>query len=163
MLDEPTNHLDIDAIAWLEDFLAAYGGTVVIVTHDRLLVQKLASRIIEIDRGRLLDWSAITPTFLKRKEESLANEESQNRLFDKKLAVEEAWLRQGVKARRTRDQGRVNTLLKMRAQAPAAAGTGRRGDHDPAGRQAFGQPGHRGGKYRLPIPRKAGGPRFFDR
>jgi ATP-binding cassette subfamily F protein uup len=116
MLDEPTNHLDIDAIAWLENFLAAYAGTVVIVTHDRLLVRKLASRIIEIDRGRLLDWQCDYPTFLKRKQESLENEETQNRLFDKKLSVEEAWLRRGVKARRTRDQGRVNTLLKMRAK-----------------------------------------------
>jgi ATP-binding cassette subfamily F protein uup len=116
LLDEPTNHLDIDAIAWLESFLAAYGGTSIIVTHDRLLVQELASRIIEIDRGRLLDWSCDYATFLKRKEDSLANEECQNRLFDKKLAVEEAWLRRGVKARRTRDQGRVNMLLKMRAR-----------------------------------------------
>jgi len=116
MLDEPTNHLDIDAIAWLENFLAAYEGTIVIVTHDRLLVQKLASRIIEIDRGRLLDWPCDYGTFLKRKEESLATEESQNRLFDKKLSIEEAWLRQGIKARRTRNQGRVNTLLKMRAR-----------------------------------------------
>jgi ATP-binding cassette subfamily F protein uup len=116
MLDEPTNHLDIDAIDWLENFLAAYGGTVVIVTHDRLLVQKLASRIIEIDRGRLLDWQCDYATFLKRKEESLAIEENQNRLFDKKLSIEEAWLRQGIKARRTRNQGRVNMLLKLRAR-----------------------------------------------
>ena len=116
MLDEPTNHLDIDAITWLEDFLASYGGTIVIVTHDRLLVQKLARRIIEIDRGRLLDWPCDYATFLTRKEESLAMEASQNQLFDKKLSIEEAWLRQGVKARRTRDQGRVNTLLKMRAR-----------------------------------------------
>jgi ATP-binding cassette subfamily F protein uup len=116
MLDEPTNHLDIDAITWLENFLAAYGGTIVIVTHDRLLVEKLASRIIEIDRGRLLDWHCDYATFLKRKEESLATEENQNRLFDKKLSIEEAWLRQGIKARRTRNQGRVNTLLKMRAR-----------------------------------------------
>jgi ABC transport system ATP-binding/permease protein len=116
MLDEPTNHLDIDAITWLEDFLADYGGTIVIVTHDRLLVRKLASRIIEIDRGRLLDWACDYPTFLTRKEESLAMEASRNELFDKKLSIEEAWLRQGVKARRTRDQGRVNALLKMRAR-----------------------------------------------
>ena len=116
MLDEPTNHLDIEAISWLEDFLANYGGTILLVTHDRLLVQKLASRIIEIDRGRLLDWSCDYTTFLQRKEESLANEESQNRLFDKKLSEEEAWLRQGVKARRTRSQDRLKTLLKMRAQ-----------------------------------------------
>ena len=116
MLDEPTNHLDIDAITWLENFLATTGGTIVIVTHDRLLVQKLASRIIEIDRGQLLDWHCDYATFLTRKEESLATEVSQNRLFDKKLSIEEAWLRQGIKARRTRNQGRVNTLLKMRAR-----------------------------------------------
>jgi ATP-binding cassette subfamily F protein uup len=116
MLDEPTNHLDIDAITWLEDFLSGYGGTIVIVTHDRMLVRKLASRIIEIDRGRLLDWPCDYATFLARKEESLAIEEGQNQLLDKKLSVEEAWLRQGVKARRTRDQGRVNSLLKMRAR-----------------------------------------------
>ena len=116
MLDEPTNHLDIDAISWLEDFLADYGGTIVIVTHDRRLVQKLANRIVEIDRGRLLDWPCDYETFLTRKEASLEIEESQNRLQDKKLAVEEAWLRRGVKARRTRDQGRVNALLKIRAQ-----------------------------------------------
>jgi ATP-binding cassette subfamily F protein uup len=116
MLDEPTNHLDIEAISWLEGFLAEYNGTIMLVTHDRLLVQKLASRIIEIDRGQLLDWSCDYATFLRRKEESLTNEVSQNRLFDKKLAVEEAWLRQGVKARRTRSQGRLKTLLKMRAQ-----------------------------------------------
>jgi len=116
MLDEPTNHLDIDAITWLEEFLAAYSGTIVIVTHDRLLVKRLASRIIEIDRGRLLDWPCDYATFLTRKEESLAMEEKQNQLFDKKLSIEEAWLRQGVKARRTRDQGRVNSLLKMRVR-----------------------------------------------
>jgi ABC transport system ATP-binding/permease protein len=116
MLDEPTNHLDIEAISWLEEFLAGYGGTILLVTHDRLLAQKLASRVIEIDRGRLLDWNCDYPTFLKRKEESLENEEKQNRLFDKKLSEEEAWLRQGVKARRTRSQGRLKTLLKMRDQ-----------------------------------------------
>jgi len=116
MLDEPTNHLDIEAISWLEEFLAGYDGTILLVTHDRLLVQKLASRIIEIDRGRLLDWSCNYATFLQRKEESLANEENQNRLFDKKLSEAEAWLRQGVKARRTRSQARLKTLLKMRVQ-----------------------------------------------
>jgi ATP-binding cassette subfamily F protein uup len=116
MLDEPTNHLDIEAISWLEGFLAEYSGTILLVTHDRLLVQKLASRIIEIDRGQLLDWHCDYPTFLQRKEESLAREDSQNRLFDKKLSIEEAWLRQGVKARRTRSQGRLKILLKMRAQ-----------------------------------------------
>ena len=116
MLDEPTNHLDIDAISWLEGFLAEYNGTILLVTHDRLLVQRLANRIIEIDRGRLLDWSCDYETFLKRKEESLAAENAQNRLFDKKLSEAEAWLRQGVKARRTRSQDRLRALLKMRTQ-----------------------------------------------
>ncbi len=116
LLDEPTNHLDIEAIAWLEDFLAGYRGTIVIVTHDRLLVRKLAGRIIEIDRGRLLDWPCDYETFLTRKEENLAVEANHNRLLDKKLSTEEAWLRQGVKARRTRSQGRVKALLKIRAQ-----------------------------------------------
>ncbi len=116
LLDEPTNHLDIDAIAWLESFLAEYGGTLVMVTHDRVLVQKLASRIVEIDRGRLFDWPCDYATFLRRKEESLAAEESQNRLFDKKLAIEEEWIRQGIKARRTRNEGRVRALMKMREQ-----------------------------------------------
>ena len=154
MLDEPTNHLDIDAITWLEDFLAAYGGTIVIVTHDRLLVHKLASRIIEIDRGRLLDWPCDYATFLTRKEESLAMEEKQNQLFDKKLSIEEAWLRQGVKARRTRDQGRVNSLLENARPATAAARTARRGKNDPAIGEAFGRLGHRGGGCRLSIPRE---------
>jgi len=138
MLDEPTNHLDIEAISWLEGFLAEYSGTILLVTHDRLLVQKLASRIIEIDRGQLLDWSCDYATFLQRKEESLANEESQNRLFDKKLAVEEAWLRQGVKARRTRSQGRLKTLLKMRAQR-------RQRQERPGGVTMTLQPGQRSG------------------
>jgi ATP-binding cassette subfamily F protein uup len=116
LLDEPTNHLDIDAIAWLEGFLSDYSGTLVIVTHDRVLVQKLASRIVELDRGRLLDWPCDYATFLRRKEESLANEESQNQLFDKKLAIEEEWIRQGIKARRTRNEGRVRALVKLREQ-----------------------------------------------
>jgi ATP-binding cassette subfamily F protein uup len=116
LLDEPTNHLDIDAIAWLEGFLADYAGTLVMVTHDRVLVQKLAGRIVEIDRGRLFDWACDYGTFLRRKEESLAAEESQNQLFDKKLAIEEDWIRQGIKARRTRNEGRVRALLKMREQ-----------------------------------------------
>jgi ATP-binding cassette subfamily F protein uup len=116
LLDEPTNHLDIDAIAWLEGFLADYSGTIVLVTHDRVLVQKLASRIVEIDRGRVLDWPGDYATFLRRKEESLANEAVRNQLFDKKLAIEEDWIRQGIKARRTRNEGRVRALLKMREQ-----------------------------------------------
>ena len=114
MLDEPTNHLDLDAIAWLEQFLLKWRATLLFVTHDRMFLRKLATRILEIDRGRIFDWSCDYDTFLKRKEEQLAAEEKQNALFDKKLAEEEAWIRQGIKARRTRNEGRVRALKKLR-------------------------------------------------
>ena len=116
LLDEPTNHLDIEAIAWLEDFLATYGGAVVFVTHDRVFLERLATRIIELDRGQLTSWPGDYATFERKKEEWLANEELQQAKFDKKLAIEEAWLRRGVKARRTRDEGRVKALMAMRAE-----------------------------------------------
>ena len=114
LLDEPTNHLDIDAIAWLEDFLARWNGALLFVTHDRMFLRKLARRILEIDRGRLFDWSCDYETFLVRKEGALAAEEKNNALFDRKLAEEEVWIRTGVKARRTRNEGRVRALEKMR-------------------------------------------------
>ncbi|MDC0143879.1 ATP-binding cassette domain-containing protein [Verrucomicrobia bacterium] len=114
LLDEPTNHLDIDSILWLEGFLKNYTGTVVFVTHDRVFLQTLAQRIIEIDRGKLFDWSCDYPTFLKRKQAFLEAEEKQNAQFDKKLAQEEVWVRKGVMARRTRNEGRVRVLEKMR-------------------------------------------------
>ena len=114
LLDEPTNHLDIDSILWLEGFLKNYTGTVVFVTHDRVFLQTLAQRIIEIDRGKLFDWSCDYPTFLKRKQAFLEAEEKQNAQFDKKLAQEEVWVRKGVVARRTRNEGRVRVLEKMR-------------------------------------------------
>ncbi len=116
LLDEPTNHLDIEAIGWLEDFLARWDTTFLFVTHDRMFLRKLATRILEIDRGRLFDWSCDYETFLRRKEESLAAEEKQNALFDKRLAEEEVWIRQGVKARRTRNEGRVKALERMRRE-----------------------------------------------
>jgi ATP-binding cassette subfamily F protein uup len=116
LLDEPTNHLDIDTIAWLEDFLLRWPGTLIFVTHDRAFLRKLATRILEIDRGRLFDWSCDYDTFLTRKEAALAAEEKQNALFDKKLAQEESWLRQGIKARRTRTEGRVRALKQMRLE-----------------------------------------------
>ena len=116
LLDEPTNHLDIEAIAWLEDFLATYSGAVVFVTHDRVFLERLATRIVELDRGQLTSWPGDYATFERKKEEWLANEELQQAKFDKKLAVEEAWLRRGVKARRTRDEGRVKALMAMRAE-----------------------------------------------
>jgi ABC transport system ATP-binding/permease protein len=116
LLDEPTNHLDIDTISWLEDFLLRWPATLIFVTHDRAFLRKLATRILEIDRGRLFDWSCDYDTFLVRKEAVLAAEEKQNALFDKRLSQEEAWLRQGVKARRTRNEGRVRALKKLRLE-----------------------------------------------
>ncbi len=114
LLDEPTNHLDIEAIRWLEDFLIRYGGTLVFVTHDRAFLGRLATRIAELDRGRLDDWACDYATFLERKEQLLAAEERQAALFDKKLAQEEVWIRKGIQARRTRNEGRVRALKAMR-------------------------------------------------
>ncbi|MDR1988825.1 MAG: ATP-binding cassette domain-containing protein, partial [Acidobacteriaceae bacterium] len=119
LLDEPTNHLDIDAIAWLEEFLAEYPGSAIFVTHDRAFLQRLATRIVELDRGALTSWPGNYATFVRRKEEALANEAVMQEKFDKRLAGEEAWLRQGIKARRTRDEGRVRALLAMRAERAA--------------------------------------------
>ena len=115
LLDEPTNHLDIASIGWLEEFLLRYKGTIFFVTHDRMFLQKTANRIMELDRGKLSDWECDYQTFLLRKEALLDAEEKQRALFDKKLAQEEVWLRQGIKARRTRNEGRVRSLEKMRA------------------------------------------------
>ena len=116
LLDEPTNHLDLSAIGWLEEFLAAWPGTLMFVTHDRAFLRALATRIWEIDRGRLFDWSCDYDTFLSRKADALAAEEKQNALFDKRLAEEEVWIRQGIKARRTRNEGRVRALEAMRGE-----------------------------------------------
>jgi ABC transport system ATP-binding/permease protein len=119
LLDEPTNHLDIEAITWLETFLAEYPGAVMFVTHDRAFLQRLATRIVELDRGQLTSWPGDYATYLRRKEETLANEAALSDKFDKKLAEEEAWLRQGIKARRTRNEGRVRALVAMRAERAA--------------------------------------------
>jgi ABC transport system ATP-binding/permease protein len=119
LLDEPTNHLDIDVILWLESFLADYSGTVLFVTHDRAFLQRLATRIIELDRGQLTSWPGDYATFLRKKEEWLANESLRLEKFDKKLAEEEVWLRKGVKARRTRNEGRVRALMAMREERAA--------------------------------------------
>lgn len=116
LLDEPTNHLDIEAIGWLEEFLGRWNATFLFVTHDRMFLRKLATRIFEIDRGRLFDWSCDYDTFLRRKEEALAAEEKQNALFDKRLAQEEVWIRQGIRARRTRNEGRVRALKQLRVE-----------------------------------------------
>ncbi|MCH5375576.1 MAG: ATP-binding cassette domain-containing protein, partial [Planctomycetes bacterium] len=114
LLDEPTNHLDIEAIDWLERFLSSWSGTFMFVTHDRMFLRRLADRILEIERGQLFDWSCDYETFLQRKEAALAAQEKQEALFDKRLAQEEAWIRQGIRARRTRNEGRVRALKEMR-------------------------------------------------
>ena len=116
LLDEPTNHLDISAIAWLESFLLKFNKSLMFVTHDRMFLRKLATRILEIDRGRIFDWSCDYDSFLERKDAALAAEEKQNALFDKRLAEEEVWIRKGIKARRTRNEGRVRALKKMRVE-----------------------------------------------
>ncbi len=119
LLDEPTNHLDIDSISWLESFLSNWNGTLLFITHDRQFLQRLATRIIELDRGILTSWPGDYQTYLKKKEEALAIESEQNALFDKRLAQEEAWIRQGIKARRTRNEGRVRALKAMREERRA--------------------------------------------
>jgi ABC transport system ATP-binding/permease protein len=119
LLDEPTNHLDLDSILWLEDFLLSEKISLFFVTHDRAFLRKLATRIIELDRGRLTSWSCDYDTYLVRKEDFLLAEEKQQVAFDKKLAQEEVWLRRGVKARRTRDMGRVARLKAMRTERSA--------------------------------------------
>jgi ATP-binding cassette subfamily F protein uup len=119
LLDEPTNHLDIDSIAWLESYLLGMGKTLLFVTHDRMLLRRLATRIIEIDRGQLFDWSCDYDAFLERKQATLEAQEKEWERFDKKLAQEEVWIRQGIKARRRRNEGRVHALLKMRAERQA--------------------------------------------
>jgi len=116
LLDEPTNHLDIAAIGWLEEFLLREALTLVFVTHDRAFLRRLATRIVEIDRGRLYDFACDYETFLLRREEVLHAENQQWRRFDKKLAEEEVWIRQGIKARRTRNEGRVRALKQMREE-----------------------------------------------
>ncbi len=116
LLDEPTNHLDIASIDWLEGFLKRWGGTLLFVTHDRVFLQKLTTRIVELDRGRLFDWNCSYSTFLERKEAALNAEAEQNVLFDKKLAQEEVWIRKGIEARRTRNEGRVRALKRLREE-----------------------------------------------
>lgn len=116
LLDEPTNHLDIESISWLEDFLLNMPATLMFVTHDRMLLQKLATRIVELDRGNLISWPGGYKEYLRRKQEFLDTEVSQRAKFDKKLAQEETWIRQGIKARRTRNEGRVRALLDLRQE-----------------------------------------------
>ena len=119
LLDEPTNHLDIDTINWLEGFLKNYPGTLFFVTHDRMFMTHLATRIVELDRGKIFSWSCDYPTFLERKQMALEIESAQRADFDKKIAEEEVWIRRGVKARRTRNEGRVKALERMRSEKKA--------------------------------------------
>ncbi|MDX1404673.1 MAG: ATP-binding cassette domain-containing protein [Woeseiaceae bacterium] len=116
LLDEPTNHLDIVTIEWLESIVRAYDGSVLFITHDRAFLKRLATRIVEIDRGQLTSWPGEFDNYLRRKEESLEAESRANARFDKKLEEEEIWIRQGIKARRTRNEGRVRALQKMREE-----------------------------------------------
>jgi len=116
LLDEPTNHLDIGSITWLEEFLKSYSGTVLFITHDRTFLQALATRIVQLDRGQLTSYPGDYRHFLERREALLAEEQQQNALFDKKLAQEEVWIRQGIKARRTRNEGRVRALQQLRRE-----------------------------------------------
>ena len=116
LLDEPTNHLDIATIKWLEDRVYSYPGAVIFITHDRAFLQRLATRIVEIDRAKLTSWPGNYEDYLRRKEKSLVDEAAANARFDKKLEEEEAWIRQGIKARRTRNEGRARALMKMREE-----------------------------------------------
>ena len=115
LLDEPTNHLDIDSILWLENLLLGFNGPLVFITHDRSFLQRIATRIIDLDRGHLTSWPGNYHRYLEARAAQLETESRHNALFDKKLAQEETWIRQGIKARRTRNEGRVRALEKMRA------------------------------------------------
>lgn len=114
LLDEPTNHLDIDSITWIEEFLQGFNGALLFITHDRAFLQRLATSIVELDRGQVSVWPGDYENYLQKREERWATEEAQNAEFDKKLAQEEAWIRQGIKARRTRNEGRVRALKRLR-------------------------------------------------
>ncbi len=116
LLDEPTNHLDFESISWLEEQVAAFSGAVLFVTHDRTFLQRLATRIVDLDRGQLVSWPGLYDDYCRRKAAALEEEANQNAEFDKKLAKEEVWIRQGIKARRTRNEGRVRALKKLRAE-----------------------------------------------
>lgn len=116
LLDEPTNHLDIAGIKWLENFLLGYKGALLFITHDRAFLQNIATRILELDRGKLTSWPGDYANYLQKRDERLAIEEEHNAKFDKKLAEEEKWIRQGIKARRTRNEGRVRALKSLRQE-----------------------------------------------
>lgn len=116
LLDEPTNHLDIPSIAWMEGILSRFSGTVLFISHDRAFVRRLATRILELDRGRIRSWNFPYDEFVRHRDAALAEEETANKLFDKRLAEEEVWIRKGIQARRTRNEGRVRALIQMRKE-----------------------------------------------
>lgn len=116
LLDEPTNHLDVEAITWLEDLLLNFKGSIIFISHDRSFIRKMATRIVDLDRGKLVSYPSNYDLYLETKAEDLRVEALQNELFDKKLAQEEVWIRQGIKARRTRNEGRVRALKKLREE-----------------------------------------------
>lgn len=116
LLDEPTNHLDIPSVQWLEGILARTSCTVLFISHDRAFVRRLATRILELDRGRIRSWNFSYDEFVRHRDEALAEEAKANKLFDKRLAEEEVWIRKGIQARRTRNEGRVRALVKMRKE-----------------------------------------------
>lgn len=119
LLDEPTNHLDVSAVEWMEEFLVDRGMTMLFVTHDRAFLRKVATRIVELDRGQLVDWGIDYDTYLERKEGMLSAESKEWSEFDKKLAREEVWIRTGIQARRTRNEGRVRALESLRSERSA--------------------------------------------
>ena len=114
LLDEPTNHLDIESIIWLEEFLQQFKGSLLFISHDRSFLKSLSTRIIDLDRGKLTSWPGSYERYLEAKQAQLEVESTHNALFDKKLALEEVWIRQGIKARRTRNEGRVRALEQLR-------------------------------------------------
>ena len=116
LLDEPTNHLDVRSITWIEDFLLGWNGTLLFISHDRRFLGNLATRLVEVDRGQLRSYPGNYEAYLERKAEQLSAEGHQNAVFDKKLAQEEVWIRQGIKARRTRNEGRVRDLEQLRRE-----------------------------------------------
>ena len=157
LLDEPTNHLDVDSIEWLEELLRGFAGALLFVTHDRVFLDRVADRIVELDRGRLTDFPGSFAAYRERKAQQLADEATQQDKFDRVLAQEEAWIRRGVEARRTRDEGRVRRLEELRRERAARRDrVGQRGPRG-GGRRAIGQAGRRADACHQGLRRQEGG------
>ena len=155
LLDEPTNHLDIDAIVWMEAFLLRFAKTMLFVTHDRAFLRRLATRIVELDRATLFSFPGDYEGYLGHKEEMLENEAAQNARFDKRVTQEEAWARKGIRARRTRNEGRLRALMEMRARVERRALPERECAPAAAGGRKVGQAGPRCQGHRLCLRRGA--------